>query len=114
MVQWHHEQLCHPGATRTLDTVSQHFHWNDMRKTVRRVCSTCDLCQRTKRSTTKCGKSPAKIAEVVPWQTLCVDLIGPYTMTSKNGNKKEKLTIWATTMINPATGWLEIVPLETK
>lgn len=57
----------------------------------------------------KYGHLPAKIAEVVPWQTLCVDLIGPYTL-----GKKNKLTIWAITMIDPSTGWLEIVPLHTK
>ena len=36
------------------------------------------------------GHAPVKIAEVVPWQTLCVDLIGPSKLTTKNGNKKEK------------------------
>ena len=26
MVQWHHEVLCHPGATRTEEMIAQHFY----------------------------------------------------------------------------------------
>ena len=81
LVHWHHEQLCHPGETRTLETISQHFCWSNMRNKARRVCSECDQCQRTKRSALKCGPLPAKTAEVAPWQTLCVDSMGPHTLT---------------------------------
>ena len=114
MVQWYHEQLCHPGETCTLETTNQHFYWKNVHNTVKRVCSKCNLCQRTKRSQRKCSHAPVKIAEVVPWQTLCIDLIGPHELTAKNGNKKETIKIWAITMIDPATGWLEIVPIEMK
>ena len=48
MVQWYHEMLCHPGSTRTEATIAQHFYWKNLRNTVRKICSKCDLCQRTK------------------------------------------------------------------
>ena len=110
MVQWYHEILCHPGSTRTEDTIAQHFYWEGMRKTVRKTCGACDQCQRTKRYIKKYGKLPVKQAEIKPWQTLCVDLIGPY----KIGKKNKQVKIWAITMIDPATGWIEMVPIETK
>ena len=75
----------------------------------------------------KYGKLPPKEAEAQPWDTLCVDLIGKYQFTTKGGgaeykisppsnNEKYKLktkngnTVYlqAITMIDPATGWVEI------
>jgi hypothetical protein len=41
-----------------------------------------------------------------------VDLIGPYNIQRKN--KKKPLTLWAVTMIDPATGWFEIASITTK
>jgi len=38
----------------------------------------------------------------IPWEALCVDLIGPYTLKGKDG-----------TMIDPASSWLEVVELPT-
>ena len=115
MVNWYHEMLVHPGETRTHETIAQHFYWANMRKTVHKVVKTCDLCQRTKRRTahnSKLGKLPPKQAEVIPWETLCVDLIGPYTI--KRQGKKKPISLWAMTMIDPATGLLEIAEIKTK
>ena len=75
LVEWYHNQLCHPGETRTELTISQHFTWKNMRKTVHDICSKCHSCQVTKRHYKKYGKLPAKLAEAIPWETLCVDLI---------------------------------------
>ena len=79
---------------------------------VHSVCTKCDICQRTKRTKKKYGHLPPKEAETVPWDTLCVDLIGPYNIKRKN--RKEPLTLWALTMIDPATGWFEIASITTK
>ena len=73
---------------------------------------TCDTCQRTKRRKNKYGKLPPKEAETIPWDTLCVNLIGPYNIKRKNA--KKPLTLWAVTMIDPATGWFETVSIDTK
>ena len=54
-------------------------------------------------------KLPSKQAEATPWQTLCVDLIGPYKFTQSN---KKHIMLWALTMIDPATGWFEIKKLK--
>ena len=96
LVNWYHEQLCHPGMTRTELTVRQHFTWDGLTTTVKKICSKCHTCLLTKRKKTKYGHLPAKKAEVTPWDTLCIDLIGPYQFKQPK-NKME--TLWALTMI---------------
>jgi hypothetical protein len=54
-----------------------------------------------------------KRAEAMPWDRLCVNLIGPYEIKSKvKGVKIPPLK--AITMINPATGWFEIKQYDDK
>jgi hypothetical protein len=43
-----------------------------------------------------------------PWEALCVDLIGPYTLKGKDGTEIEFICL---TMIDPASSWFEIVEL---
>jgi hypothetical protein len=59
IVEWYHVNLCHPGKTRTELTIRQYFTWNNLRQTVHEVCSTCDICQRTRRNFKMYGKLPA-------------------------------------------------------
>ena len=72
----------------------------------------CPTCQKTKKKTSKCGHIPEKEPECKPWEILCVDLIGPYTIPTQNG--EEPLKLWALTMIDPATNWFEMVPINAK
>jgi len=44
----------------------------------------------------------------IPWEALCVDLIGPYTL---KGQDKTEIDFLGQTMITPATSWLKIVEL---
>ena len=116
VVEWYHHALCHPGETRTELTIAQHFYWKNLRKTVHQVCSKCDACQFLKRNKKQYGKLPPKKAEANPWDVLCVDLIGKYQFSPKSGGKEYKLKtkkghsvyLQAVTMIDPATGWVEI------
>ena len=105
LLQWYHYMLCHPGETRTEATISQHFTWPTLRQDVRRLCSSCHTCQLTKRTKKNYGHLPAKQAEISPWEQLCVDMIGPYTIKRRG---KPDLVLWCVTMIDPATGWFEI------
>jgi len=121
-VEWYHETLLHPGESQTELTIAQHFHWHDMRKTVVDVCSKCNDCQVSKKRLRKLGHLPPKEPNVVPWKTLCIDLIGPYKFGKpETKNKKGKvirpsteMTLHCLTMIDPATGWFEIVEVPTK
>ena len=51
-----------------------------------------------------------------PWDTLCIELIGKYRMTTNKGGRKyamkckkdKNIYLQAITMIDPATGWIKI------
>ena len=110
-VDWYHETICHPGETQTEHTLCQHFDWKGLCTTVHDVCKKCPTCQRAKKTNHKYGKLPPKQAERNPWDTPCVDLIGPYTIPRKG---KNLLKLWCLTMINPATGWFEMAQIPNK
>ena len=77
--------LCHPRETQTEHTLCQHFDWKSLRTTVHDVCKKYPTFQRAKTTNHKYGKLPPKQTETNPWDTLCVDLIGPYTIPIKGG-----------------------------
>jgi hypothetical protein len=64
----------------------------------------------TKKERKKYGLLPPKIAESDPWVMVCVDLVGPFTIR-KTAKTHSLLTL---TMIDPATGWFEIVDATNK
>ena len=79
-----------------------------MRSTVRKYVKNCHKCQVNKRHKHKYGKLPTKLVVRNPWEALCVDLIGPYTLKGKD---KTEIDFMCLTMIDPATSWLEIIEL---
>jgi hypothetical protein len=86
-----------------------------MSSQIEKFVGKCPTCQKSKKGTIKYGKLPVKDAEVDPWDVLCVDLIGPYKITRKHLPKgKRELVLHCLTMIDPATGWFEIVPIADK
>ena len=74
------------------------------------MCKACNVCRSLKASHKKYGKLPPKEPEVIPWHTLCIDLIGPYEF----GKGKTAVKLHCMTMIDPATGWFEIVDIPNK
>ena len=65
-----------------------HFTWTNLHDDVEKLCKSCKICQLTKKTKIKYGKLPPKEAEVTPWDTLCIDLIGPYTI-----KKQERMEV---------------------
>ena len=108
--EWYHIYLCHQGETRTELTMAQHYCWVGMRNTVVKTCKACVVCKEFKKRQNKYGKLPPKEPECIPWHTLCIDLIGPY----KFGKGKDEFQLQCLTMIDPATGWFEIVEVPKK
>ena len=83
VVEWCHNALCHPGETRT--DISQHFYWKNLHKTVHEIYTKCNTYQFLKRNKKQYGKHSLKEAETIPWDILCVDLIGKYQFIPKEG-----------------------------
>jgi len=111
IVKWYHTTLMHPGITRLSRTIKMHFVWPGLSDDVEDHCKRCKTCQLAKKTKKKYGHLPPKTAEVQPWDTLCIDLIGPYTVKEIG---KKKWTLHCLTMIDPATGWFEIAEIPNK
>ena len=108
IVQWYHHYLMHPGHTRLEETIAVSMYWRSLRTDVRRHVKKCDSCQRGKKRKVLYRHLPPKTAEVKPWNSVCVDLIGPYTLKGKDGTVMDFMCL---TMIDPATAWFEIIEL---
>ena len=111
IIEWYHYHLCHPGASRLSNTVSQTMYWPGLSTDCTRHTRVCKMCQMFKKQKNKYGKLPPKRVEDKPWDLLCIDLIGPYTVTLE-GNKTTRLQ--AMTFIDPATGWFEIEQVHNR
>ena len=85
-------------------TINQTMTWPGLTKDCKAHTKVCKTCQRYKKQRRKYSYLPAKEAEVKPWRAVCVDLIGPYTVDTLNGEIK----LLTMTMIDPATSWFEI------
>ena len=93
--------LLHPRTYRTDATIHQHVYWPGIIDAVLKEVINCDTCQSTKRSNKKHGNLSAKEAEVIPFNKLCVYLIGPYAI--RRNVQKENLNLRYVTMIDPVT-----------
>ena len=65
-------------------------------------------CQLGKQRKRQYGHVPPKIANQVPWQKVCLNLIGPYALKGLDGKVADFMRL---TIIDPATGWFEMVEL---
>ncbi len=84
------------------------MYWKGMRTTIRSLTKSCRSCQVNKRRSQKYGHLPPKAVYTTPWECLCVDLSGPYTLKGKDNLQ---IDLMALTMINPASSWFEIAEL---
>jgi hypothetical protein len=53
---------------------------------------------------------PPKIEISTPWEALCVNLVGPYTLKGKDSLS---IDFMALTMIDPMSSWFKVVELPT-
>ena len=82
-----------------------------MRDQITNYVQACPTCQQNKQKVKKYEWLPPKEAGATPWDKMCIDLIGPYTIRRKG---KQDLICKCVTMIDPATGWFEIHQYEDK
>ncbi|MGH7974252.1 MAG: integrase zinc binding domain-containing protein [bacterium] len=109
-VQWYHITLGHVGAHRLYSTISSHFRFPHMKHVIHGCVSQCQQCQRNK-ITRGYGHLPPKDANVIPWDEVNVDLIGPWIIPIV-GHPNVKLSFRALTCIDPATSFTEIIRID--
>lgn len=104
-----HESLMggHLGVKKAQDRVLSSFFWPGVSRDVKRWVNSCDQCHRTipKGKVTKgpLGRMPLMN---VPFQRVAMDLVGPISPPSSQGNR------WVLTLVDYATRWPEAVALS--
>ena len=118
-LEWYHHYLNHPGGDRLANTLLQVCYWKGLTSQAKKFAKHCKICQRFKRKNKRYGKLPPKeIEQMTPWHTVHIDLIGPYTIKTKQhapgGEINDvELKLTCMTFIDPATGWFEIAQVPT-
>jgi hypothetical protein len=97
-----------PWTHMSEETMNAAMYWKGMRTTTWAIAKSCRSCQIIKRWSQKYGHLPPKTVRIIPWECLCVDLIGPYTLKGKDDLQ---IDFMALTMIKPASSWFEIAEL---
>ena len=83
-VAWYHHYLQHPGHTRLEETLRSAMYWKKFRIDVQYHVKTCKSCQVDKKKKLNYGKLPPKLVVDTPWECLCANIIGPYTLRGKD------------------------------
>ncbi len=109
VLTWYHYYLCHPGKGRVYNTMAATLYWDKMEADITAFTKGCSTWQRFKKK--KYGKLSPKDTTMVPWETVCIDLTGPYTGTEKLGNDR---IFNVMTFVDPVTGWFEITKILDK
>jgi hypothetical protein len=107
-VKRYHHYLQPPGHTRLKEMINTAMYWKGMRTTIWSITKSHRSCQINKRQNLKYGHLPPKTIISIPWECLCVNHIGPYTLKGKDNLQ---INFMALTMINTASSWFEIAEL---
>jgi hypothetical protein len=107
-VKRNHHYLQHPGHTHLKETMNTAMYWKGTHTTIRSLTKSCRSCRINKRRSRKYGHPPPKTVITNPWECLCVDLIGLYTLKGKDNSQ---IDFMALTMIDPTSSWFEIAEM---
>mmetsp|Transcript_27581 Transcript_27581/g.40549 ORF Transcript_27581/g.40549 Transcript_27581/m.40549 type:complete len:847 (+) Transcript_27581:174-2714(+) len=109
IVLWYHLVLGHVGSTQLYDTIRRRFHYPSLKQHCERF--KCDVCQKNKQLGQGYGLLPPRLAPLMPWDEVAVDLIGPWSIKLRNG---QTVTFNALTCVDPVTNLVEIIRINSK
>ena len=115
VIDWYHFYINHPGGSRLAKTIREICYWKILVAQAELFAKMWKTCQQfKKRKTIYVHLKPKNIAELKPWDTVNVDLRVPYDKSiiqqQPGGTVIQKnASLTCMKMIEPATGWLEIV-----
>ena len=109
VLRWYHLILGHCGTTKLYDTVRARFYIPGLSVYCRDFICT-EQCHLYKNQGPGYGQLPPREANLVPWNEVCIDLIGPWTIVV-NG---QVLEFKALTSIDPVTNIAELIRIENK
>ena len=85
ILRWHHCYLCHPDEVRIHTALASTLYWEKMEDKSRQFVKQCPTCQRFKKNNknNKYNKIPPKNVELIPLDTVSIDLVGPHTKLTR-------------------------------
>ena len=107
----------HPDVSRLSKTIREVCYLKGLITQVKLFSKTYKICQQFKRIKTLYRHLPLKnIAELKPWDTVHVDLIGPYSKLMRqhhpdNTGIYNNASLTCMRMIDPTTVWFKIVEM---
>ena len=96
----------HPGCDETLREIQSRYYWPGMRRRVRKYVSSCHLCTCCKPVRTAANDSMRPRAAQRPWETIALDLMGPYPPSSTG----KKFLLVVTDLFSR---WIEAFPMAS-
>jgi len=109
-IQFYHLALAHAGMNKVNQTMTTHFWSSNLMKQIKQYIQNCEICQKSKLPGKSYGHLAPRQAQLVPWQEIAVDLIGPWEMEMNDYT----LSFRALTIIDTVTNFCEIVRITNK
>ena len=109
IVVWYHLMLNHCGQSKLYETIRLNFYNPDLHRTCTAVVNACD-CQKDKPISRGYGHLPPRTATMIPFQTVCVDLIGPWKIDVNH----QEIIFNALTIIDPDTNLADATRIINK
>lgn len=72
-----HTKLGHPGVFKTGAYIRQYYYWKSMNAEIKKLVTSCDLCQRVKVNNTNMSSVYRMVYSSEPQDLVCVDFFGP-------------------------------------
>ena len=108
MVVWYHLMLNHTSQPRLYNTINIDLYNPKLRLICNIIVDKCP-CKRDRHSRGY-GHLPPRDMEIIPFDTVCVDLIGPWHITVNDA----EIIFNAITMIDPVTNIFEASRIKRK
>jgi hypothetical protein len=109
IVHWYHQILMHAGRNKVEATIKIHFVHPQLHNAVMNTITNCEACQFQKRGSNKgYGQLIPREVNMVIWDTVAVDTIGPWTLTIND----HEYTFRALTIIDINSNLAEIVRIN--
>ena len=109
VIKWYHLALGHCRMQQLYNTISIRFYLKGLNKMCKRfVCPMHCTASKTINGKEH-GHLSAKQAQLVPWDEVHIDYIGPWTITAADGAEYE---FNALTCIDPITNLVDIIRLN--
>ena len=119
MLDWYHLYINHHDGSRITEKILELCCCKDLFTQSEIYDKLCKICQKIKNIKTIYVHMPPKnISELKPWDSVHVNLIGPYSKSIIKQHicryfSKNNFSLACMKMIDPATAWFEIVEVPT-